>query len=214
MWNSPFEQRKIAWTFSIRNFPKCLFSLLSSLSLFIFSIFRLALSLSSAHTHTHPNTQIIPRCVSNVNQKKKKSRTLFAPTCPCISVLWDMRMISAHFGWWMTWSLWGGVTWAADGQENFSNKISQLQPPPPPHLHRPSSLHSKHGSQKPSVLFVDSLNSMYRSPLRTFCGFKIRTSRDRLFWNFKVPPIRAYLNVTIVSKSVIDRRIRIWKRSI
>lgn len=51
-------------------------------------------------------------------------RMQYAPTCPSISVLWDMRMTLARSGWSMTVSLSTDVIWVADDPESFRKRTS------------------------------------------------------------------------------------------
>lgn len=51
-------------------------------------------------------------------------RMQYAPTCPSISVLWDMRMTLARSGWSMTVNSSTDAIWVADDPESFRKRTS------------------------------------------------------------------------------------------
>ena len=67
-------------------------------------------------------------------------RTRFAPTCRSINASWGTRMISDHFGWWTTQSLWRDGTFPGVDRENMSlarNRNRQITLPlPHPHTRK------------------------------------------------------------------------------
>lgn len=102
-------------------------SLFLSLSLPFPNIFLLLCWLpyfSALHLCLHSLTLLNDPPLSVTHPNFSLHRMQYAPTCPSISVLWDMRMTLARSGWSMIVNSSTDVIWVADDPESFRKRTS------------------------------------------------------------------------------------------
>lgn len=90
----------------------------------IFLLFVLAAYFSALHLCLHSLTLLNDPPLSVFHPKFSLHRMQYAPTCPSISVLWDMRMTLARSGWSMIVNSSTDVIWVVDDPESFRKRTS------------------------------------------------------------------------------------------